>query len=106
MSVICKYHILGTSAILLITSTISHQSFIEIYEGEDFDLCQKMTFASERESLVTQLKGNVTLVIASHNVNYLCGVACTGSRDRVICGIEVSLPFPVLLMHHPIFCPL
>lgn len=58
-----------------------HQSSIEIEEGEDFDLCQKMTFASERESLVTQLKGNVTLVIASHIVNHLCRVARSESRD-------------------------
>lgn len=44
------------------------------------------------ESLVTQLKGNVTLVIASHNVNHPCGVAHAESRDRMICGIEVSPP--------------
>lgn len=50
------------------------------------DLCLK------KESLVTQLKGNVTLVIASHNVNHPRGVARTESRHGVICGIEVSLP--------------
>lgn len=50
--------------------------------------------------MVTQLKGNVMLVIASHNVNHLHGVAPSESNDRVICGIKVTpyLSLPVLLM--------
>lgn len=60
------------------------------------DLCLR------KESLVTQLKGNVTLVIASPNVNHPCGVARTESKDGVICGIEVSSP----LCHSLPFCAL
>lgn len=53
-------------------------------------LCQKMTFASERESLVTQLKGNVMLVIALHNVNHLCRVPRTESWAGVILYVAME----------------
>lgn len=56
------------------------------------DLCLR------KESLVTQLKANVTLVIASHNVNHPCGVAHTESKDGALKSLRLSvIPCPSAL---------
>lgn len=74
--------------LFLFARLILHRRSSKIWAAEDFNLCQNMTFCLREESLVTQLKANVTLVIAPHNVNHLRGEAHAKLRDRVICDIE------------------
>lgn len=75
---------------------ILHQSSTKIW-GRRLWLVPENDLCLRKESLVTQLKANVMLVIASPNVNHLCRVARAGSRDEVICGIEDSLPLHLFL---------
>lgn len=89
----CKCHFQGGCDFFFLfffERLIPHQRSSKIWVAEDFDLCQNMTFCLRKESLVTQLKANVTLVIAPHNVNHPHGEAHAKPRDRVICDIEVS----------------